>query len=553
MATTNNGNTNNYVALVSAPYGFSGAAPRTQSDVPAHWATNNALSPEQLTQKLAYEWLNSHEINGQQANPPFTTGAAGRLIPGLNGNQRIVRGYIRRANYEASDSTSKSRLYFMYNPETIVRDYVSYLDQAALDPFNTVYGSGNLVAPPSFMNFRFDLFFDRQDEVAMNPNNPGVFADYQFFDLVVRNVIPSDPNSVSTQIPDNGVMMVNPRDITVVFSPQLTVQGRPINAQVVFEKFSSRMTPIRMRIALEMRVVYIGPMRPFSEYTMETTVASTTDTVSADETASPTFSYADLVAADGAITDITAYLGSANPLAQSGLGGVYGLANTGNTADGSGGVSSSPNGVLRSNALQWAITHVKEGYTQYDPGSRRGNGVDPTGFLHYADCSSLVWWAYRSINQSKKMGWGDAYPSHVTAMLDAMLKNKTGEVLLSWSPATASQATTWLSVKANRDKMLPGDLLIRDKRIAGTTNSHVQFFLGWEDADGKFFRVFDAASTSSSPQVGGRKKGHLGWRHSALTGFFNDGGVTHIIRPVPLGSTSYASTVTNNPYAGKAY
>ena len=87
-----------------------------------------------------------------------------------------------------------------------------------------------------------------------------MLVDYQFFDLVVRNVIPTDPNQMSNQLPDNGVMMVNPRDITVVFSPQLTVQGRPINAQVVFEKFTHRMTPIRMRISLEMRVMYFGPM-----------------------------------------------------------------------------------------------------------------------------------------------------------------------------------------------------------------------------------------------------------------------------------------------------
>ena len=46
-----------------------------------------------------------------------------------------------------------------------------------------------------------------------------MFVDYQFFDMVVRNVIPSDPNQTNNTLPDNGVMMVNPRDITVVFSP----------------------------------------------------------------------------------------------------------------------------------------------------------------------------------------------------------------------------------------------------------------------------------------------------------------------------------------------
>jgi hypothetical protein len=551
----NAGNTNNYVALVSAPYGFTGAAPYNQSDVPSHWASNNALSPQQLEQKLAYEWLNSHEISGEDSNPPFTSGASGRLIPGLNGGQRIVRGYIRRANYEANDATSKKRLYFMYNPETIVRDYVSYLDQAALDPFNTVYGSKNLVAPPSFMNFRFDLFFDRQDEVSQDMNNPGVFADYQFFDLVVRNVIPSNPNSVSNQIPDNGVMMVNPRDITVVFSPQLSVQGRPINAQVVFEKFSSRMTPIRMRISLEMRVVYIGPMREFSEYTMEAAVTSTSDTVAADDSANFTLTYNTVVAASGANSGIGAYTPSANPQTQSNLVNVGNLANIGNTADGTGGTASSPNGRVRSNALQWAINHVKEGYTLYDNNfGFRGNGVDPSGFLRYADCSSLVWWAYRSIGMSERMGWGKNTPGNVQSMLDAMIKNNTGLVLLSWDPESADLARTWFSVKANRDKMLPGDLIIRDKRLVpGARTSHVAFFNGWADNEGNFFNVFDAAGQSKTPQVGHRKSGHLGWNHSSLLNFENGAGATHIVRPIPLGASSVTTYSTNSPYAGIRY
>ncbi|NBV89679.1 MAG: hypothetical protein EBR88_09255, partial [Betaproteobacteria bacterium] len=70
---------------------LSGASPYNLSDVPARWASNSALSPEQLTKKLAYEWLNSHEIGGSDSNPPFTSGAAGRINPILDG-QRITRG-----------------------------------------------------------------------------------------------------------------------------------------------------------------------------------------------------------------------------------------------------------------------------------------------------------------------------------------------------------------------------------------------------------------------------------------------------------------------------
>ena len=149
----------------------------------------------------AYEWYRySDTILGdgmsRKSNPPFSSDAAGRLIPTIHvrGSEtgqaaRILRGFIRRAEYDAADPLSTGRLYFMFNPTVISRDYVSYLDQGALDPFNTVFQSDNLVAPPSMLNFTFELFFDRQDE-ARDPENPGVLVDMEYFDMVVRNVIP---------------------------------------------------------------------------------------------------------------------------------------------------------------------------------------------------------------------------------------------------------------------------------------------------------------------------------------------------------------------------
>jgi hypothetical protein len=110
------------------------------------------------------------------------------------------------------------------------------------------------------------LFFDRQSE-AQDPEHPGVLVDMEYFDLVVRNVVPGD--NTNGQLPDNGVMMVNPRDITVIFSPTLTVQGRPTNASVVYEKFTHRMTPTRMRIDLTMRVVYLGPVKDITTFVQD--------------------------------------------------------------------------------------------------------------------------------------------------------------------------------------------------------------------------------------------------------------------------------------------
>ena len=253
-------------ALTFNSYGWKGGNAYNARDIPMDASVTDRTATEQM---YAYEWFDSSNRFATRRNPPFSQGTAGRLVPSLADEgipNRILRGFIRRAEYDAADAKSGARLYFMYNPEQITRDYVSYLDQGALDPFNTVFQSGNLVPPPSFMDFTFSLLFDRQEE-AQASRHPGVFVDYEFFDLVVRNITPvTDPNDVSTTLPDNGVMMVNPRDITVVFSPQITVQGRPSNARVNFQRFTHRMVPTRMQIDLTMRVTYFGPMKDMTTY-----------------------------------------------------------------------------------------------------------------------------------------------------------------------------------------------------------------------------------------------------------------------------------------------
>ena len=291
------------------------------ADVPGPSAL--MTTPEQIQQQLAYEWLDSAGVSAGMRNPPFLSGTAGRLHPALIDSHgmsaRILRGYIRRANTVAGDPVTQARLYFMYNPEQIVRNYASYLDQGALDPFNTLFQSGNLVAPPSFMDFSFELIFDRQTE-AMSPSHPGVFVDYQFFDMVVRNVIPTDPNaSTNNQLPDNGVMMINPMDITVVFSPQLSVQGRPITGSVVFEKFTHEMVPVRMRITLTMRAVYFGPVLTQSEYRMEQESMKTAAYVPPKEEFTFTFTFSDLIVERASMDAATA---GANAGAAAGAAGA---------------------------------------------------------------------------------------------------------------------------------------------------------------------------------------------------------------------------------------
>lgn len=241
---------------------------------------NLSSTPDAVTEyQYATERLISLELGN--ANPDFLLTHHYNRIPGATEGQ-IYRGYIRRSNPDAGDPTSNYRLYFMYNPEVIQRSYIAYLDQQALDPFNNTYGSGNMTAPPGILDFSFELLFDRQLEVAQDREHPGTKVDYDFFDLVVRGVVP-DSNSSGNAIPDNGIMMVNPRNVTVVFGRDLTVHGRPYNASVTFEKFSHRMIPTRLRIMISMKVFYIGPIQTVPNFGMYDSDAVYAATVPYDE------------------------------------------------------------------------------------------------------------------------------------------------------------------------------------------------------------------------------------------------------------------------------
>jgi hypothetical protein len=214
------------------------------------------------------------------ANPNFAlTKDRNRLVE--NGGS-ISRGYIRRSDIVSSDPTSSYRLYFMYNPDQIQRSYISYLDQQALDPGNAVFGSNNMVAAPGILDFGFELLFDRQLEVAQDPTHPGTKVDYDYFDLVVRGVVP-DSQDRGNAIPDNGIMMVNPHNIVVVFGQDLSVQGRVTNAAVNFEKFNNRMIPTRLRIDLQMKALYIGTVQTIPNYSLFVSEVTSQATISYEQ------------------------------------------------------------------------------------------------------------------------------------------------------------------------------------------------------------------------------------------------------------------------------
>jgi hypothetical protein len=181
----------------------------------------------------------------------------------------------------------------MYNPETIQRNYMAYLDQQALDPYNTLYGANNLSAPPGILDFSFELLFDRQLEVATDPSHTGTKVDYDFFDIVVRGVVP-DSNNNGNAIPDNGIMMVNPRNVAVVFGPDLVVHGRPYNSSISFNKFNNRMTPVRLSVSITLKVFYIGPIQTMPNFNEFSSEAIYTATIPYDETITYQTEYIDV-------------------------------------------------------------------------------------------------------------------------------------------------------------------------------------------------------------------------------------------------------------------
>ncbi len=498
-------------ALINKAYGWGGGYRGDLGDVPSRlMSTPAGMSAEQFRQQFAYEWLNSSESSVGFTNPPFASGAAGRLLPSIQTPGgvpvRIQRGYIRRGEIEAGKPESKARLYFMYNPEMITRDYVSYLDQTALDPFNTVYQSGNLVAPPSILDFSFSLMFDRQEE-ATDQDHPGCFVDYQFFDLVVRNVVPNDPNSTGNTLPDNGVMMVNPREITVVFSQQISVQGRPLNARVSFVKFTHRMVPTRMLIDLTIRATYLGPLKPEVMYVAEE--FKTADTIPLGEGLAA-YQYTNLEVDTDLNARANGEEGSYSSVGES----ASNIANSGANA--------------RTSALQYAISHSRNaaknstaaGVTKYDNGSLRTSAMKGDIF-DYVDCSSLVVQCYQKIGAGPGMGWGNygTWPHSTHGIMDTVDNNTFKGKVFKWGDAVNAAESGGLGM------LQTGDLLIR--------RGHMGFFVSGNASQ---YTLFDAASKTSEPQVGQRSRSMKGEKW------------THVLRPEPSGWVAQvANTGGNGP------
>ena len=497
------------------------------------WAGFYPLSPsgDRTTRRADQRAVVNYLSANGKSNPPFEVSTGGKITPvqtaGGSREPRITRGFIRRAAPDSTDPLSTTTLNFMYNPETIIRDYVSYLDQAALDPFNTLYDSGNLVAPPSFVNFSFDLLFDRQIEQDSKGQSyylpEGVLADYRYFDMVVRNVPPVDSNG-NTTTPDNGVMMVNPKDITVVFSPELTVQGRPINARVAFTKFAHNMIPIRMSVSLTMIITYFGPLRqafaldtfqdiqdyealiPYSAVYDETYTAAELEAAQKVWNEQNDARIAESASAEKALPYSTIAYNNAIDSALSQAGGA---------AEQSGQF----NVELRSQALKQAQFRVaasaaKNGVCRYD-------AISAVGVDTYSD-AGLVWVSYADLGVQDKINGKKIDFTPTLQGIISYQQSTNWTHLSKLIPSLGSGSESLLQSKTEA-----GDLLVSEG-----ASPHIAFFVKWNDSA-------KSACTILHARGPGRGCGEDALSTESVAAQFS-----YVLRPAMVGSLSSGNGFT---------
>jgi cell wall-associated NlpC family hydrolase len=501
MTTNNYTTTNEFVPtqVVSDPNGRSSSNPDLAFDT----LITSEKNFSNLLKRHAYERLNDSRL--AKSNPQFNTGSAGRLTSlidsGTGGNTaQISRGYIRRSNINSTDPTDGYRLYFMYNPENIQRDYVAYIEQQALDPFNTIYGANNLVAPPGILNFQFSLFFDRQTENANGSMPRGVLEDYDYFDLVVRGVIPGEQTN---PIQDNGIMMINPRNITVVFSPQLSVQGRAFRASVQYQKFDHKMTPTRMVITLSMTVFYFGPIKEDFSFSSTQDAGTFEATIPYDENLQYEVTYTDVQEAS-LIDDVN--LINASTGVNNARGAINSIrANIGPL-----------NGSARERALQAAMS-LGNSTVQYDQVRPIDMGDNPA----YLDCSGLVIWAYGKAGALEAIGQSAGY-GYTGSLLDKAFELGT---VIAGKGTLAPFNDDFIA-----NYLQPGDLIL-------SREIHVAFVK--EVRDGVVY-TYESTPPWRTPGAGGPRS--LNFSFGAIYGSPNNH--THAIRPAGAGNDTFLNVGT---------
>ena len=452
-----------------APLGWAGT-PKYRND----WLPSNTVFP---AQSFSYERIDWHTLTQQAqtlsksahslSNPPFM-GVGNRIFPGLETPAwmkdkagkptRILRGYLRCQKLDPADPRSYVRVYFMWNPSELVRNYItSVQDSGTLDP---VGGLGQLQPSemkqnPAMTSVSFALFFDRQTETAVIKDHPGVLVDLQAFDALGRvtgtgtmasaeigkdyslgEVLSGQfiMDAIHTNLTEamggsQGIFFNSQIPIAMILSPTLAFEGHIVEAKVTFEKFTSRMTPVWMTIEVTMLLFAFGTG------------------VAVQGAAAGSF---------GAASDPSAFDPS--------------IPRTQTAAD-------SANAAGKQAAVNWGLQFVGAPYAGAN--GPRADGPPCNNNTPQFDCSSFIVRAYTAIGWSDELFLGSKEsvcrgggPNSAAIIDIAMAHNKPGEV---WATYTfGKKAGTAGSDAAALRSLQPGDILIR-KGSPG----HVNMFVGF--------------------------------------------------------------------------
>lgn len=277
------------------PYGFTGTPaynPAWNPGVPQSFVGPALPGTQEVALYERFDWDKSIDAR-QYQNPAFVgIGSTGRVPQWMQGEggvtKRILRGYMRRSTvYPLSQpglsdqqKATNAKLYFMYNPSDVMRQYVSYTALAGQSSDNPESATSGGQQVPAMVTMNMELLFDRQEEVARFPNHPGVLVDLAVFDMLIGNNITSyddvmnrDVNfgdaSASTAVstPSGGADTATLKPgldiyITIIMSPSLVFEGKIMEASALFQKFSHRMTPTRMTLTVTLWLNYTGKLIP---------------------------------------------------------------------------------------------------------------------------------------------------------------------------------------------------------------------------------------------------------------------------------------------------
>ena len=226
--------------------------------------------------------INEPFMEAQQSNPPFSKYFQGNIRfleaqAELDGNPQsfqLSRGYIRNLKLPVINKTTIYKCKFQFNPQEIKQN-VSMRE----DMYLAILQDPSQLAQPigAQMNFQFDLFFDRQQEMSIGTN-----AKVDPFSPVAINTVSGDPYQISDPTAyDIGVYA----DLRVLYA----VIGQGFNQNLIEQ---------------QLQTTAAGAARVFSNNTSPASTGTTTDTTGSQET---TFSFND---AD-AMAALTANIGNA--------------------------------------------------------------------------------------------------------------------------------------------------------------------------------------------------------------------------------------------------